>query len=118
MELAKHYNDLVSQFGVAVELDSVDISTTVDAWYDTVPNWTTSTITVLWKSEIRKDAWYLEGLIKEGDAICFVASTQTINIRDRVVKDSVTYEVVSIEPSELQGTKMEIKVALKRFLDS
>lgn len=113
--IGQHADLLITQFGVSVDLETMNLSTTVDSWYDTTPNWSTSTISVLWQSETRKDAWYLQGLLKEGDAIAFVNVSVTIQMRDVIVKDSIRYEVASISQGELTGTKAYTKLALKRM---
>jgi hypothetical protein len=116
MELAKNCDDIIGQFGVSVELDAIDFSGTADAWEDPNIGYSTSTITALVQGPSYRDAWTVQGLLREGDMTAFVLSTQSVKIRDRIVLGGITYEVVAMDQKQNEGVNIYTKLALKKLL--
>ncbi len=93
---------------------SFDASGTGDAYGDPTISYTTSTVLAHLDTLMRNDKWVTQGQLEDGDAIGYFKSATTIALRDRVIFDTVTYEVATIEEMRVQGKNIGHKVALKR----
>lgn len=118
LTVTKSVDDIIAQIGEEVELEALDVSGSVDTWYDIPESYTTSTITVIIDALNRMDIWFQTGILQEGDLIIYTQTAQTINIRDRIKRSDIYYEVVKLDKSYLQGSLVYQKVGLKREITS
>src|SRR4030042_1057818 len=116
--ISKAVTDFSNLYGEAVQLETITVGTTQDAWNDGEVAWTTSTITVLIGPVNRNDTWFKTGLLQEGDLTMLVKSSDTIKLRDRVVHNSITYEDVDLRINRLQNAVINQTAALKRLSDN
>jgi hypothetical protein len=112
---AKAVTDFLTLYGVSVSLETQDLTGTPDAWADTPEVFVTTTIQVLFNTNIKNDKWSKTGLLEDGDAIVSVKGSESIKIRDRLLKSNIEYEIVSIDNSEIQGVTGCRKLACKRL---
>lgn len=112
---AKAAGDMIQLYGVAAYIETQNLSGTADDWGDQSEDFTTGTVVqVLFQGINKNDTWSKTGLLESGDSVCYVKSTTTIKIRDRILKGSTEYEVVAIETGEFQGTTGFYRLACKR----
>ena len=112
--LSKHASDFINLYGASADLEVITLSGTVDDYGDTPVEFATSAIQCIFQNASKNDIWTKQGLLEQGDLLCFIKPSVTVKIRDRILKSSIEYEVVALEPGEFQGATTFTRLALKR----
>lgn len=84
---------------LGVTVTRTPVTTTIDnlSGQKTYSDGSTEEITVVWNNPNQEFQLSESGETKKADGIMFVKSTQTINKRDKILFDSNTYRVFSID---------------------
>jgi len=102
----------IADLGVSVT--RTPVTTTLDniTGQKTYTDGAPESITVIWNNPNKEYTVTIEGQVKSADGVMFVKSTQTINKQDKILFDSETYRVFSVDRRNMDTILGYLKVIL------
>jgi len=108
------FDNLIEKFGEEVTLKTLVLADEDTTYGTKTESYTSTAIKIVFMGIKEDDLLIRQGILDRGDVYGYIKTSQAIKEGDRIILDSIEWEVVDIRKYRYQGSEAYKKVALSK----